>query len=99
MALLTADHKALLRSKVHHSKYDSLVTKLLNGEGLPQELGALELMSATPFTISQILLTVSQNDGEREDARILCSGRSGQDDRKPAASEVCLGYFLGINKG
>ncbi|KAH9990569.1 FAT-domain-containing protein [Russula vinacea] len=35
-------NKALLRHRIPHPKYESLVSKLLNGERLPQELGTLE---------------------------------------------------------
>ncbi|KAH9066494.1 atypical/PIKK/FRAP protein kinase [Lactarius vividus] len=35
-------NKALLRHRIPHPKYENLVSKLLNGERLPQELGTLE---------------------------------------------------------
>ncbi|KAI0272361.1 atypical/PIKK/FRAP protein kinase [Gloeopeniophorella convolvens] len=37
-------NKALLRHRIPHPKYENLVSKLLNGERLPQELGTLELI-------------------------------------------------------
>ncbi len=39
--------QALLRHRIPHPKYESLVSKLLNGERLPQELGTLEYMCVT----------------------------------------------------
>ncbi|KAK0489036.1 phosphatidylinositol 3-kinase [Armillaria novae-zelandiae] len=36
---------ALVRNRIPHVKYENLITKLLNGEQLPQEPGVLELLS------------------------------------------------------
>ncbi|KAF9561208.1 phosphatidylinositol 3-kinase [Agrocybe pediades] len=43
-------NKCLLRNKISHSKYENLISKLLNGERLPQDAGVLELLenSKTP---------------------------------------------------
>ncbi|KAK0217827.1 phosphatidylinositol 3-kinase [Armillaria fumosa] len=38
-------NKALVRNRIPHVKYENLITKLLNGEQLPQEPGVLELLS------------------------------------------------------
>ncbi|KAF9525319.1 phosphatidylinositol 3-kinase [Crepidotus variabilis] len=37
-------NKCLLRNRVPHPKYENLISKLLNGERLPQEAGVLELL-------------------------------------------------------
>ncbi|KAI0046207.1 atypical/PIKK/FRAP protein kinase [Auriscalpium vulgare] len=37
-------NKVLLRNRIPHPKYENLISKLLNGERLPQELGTLELI-------------------------------------------------------
>ncbi|KAI0040710.1 atypical/PIKK/FRAP protein kinase [Auriscalpium vulgare] len=37
-------NKVFLRNRIPHPKYENLISKLLNGERLPQELGALELI-------------------------------------------------------
>ncbi|KAI0316749.1 atypical/PIKK/FRAP protein kinase [Amylostereum chailletii] len=37
-------NKVLIRTRFTNAKYESLISKLLNGERLPQELGALELI-------------------------------------------------------
>jgi FKBP12-rapamycin complex-associated protein len=34
--------QSLLRSRIPHPKYENLISKLLNGERLPQEAGVLE---------------------------------------------------------
>jgi len=36
--------KCLLRNRIPHPKYETLISKLLNGERLPQEAGVLELL-------------------------------------------------------
>ncbi|TFY65865.1 hypothetical protein EVG20_g5221 [Dentipellis fragilis] len=36
--------KVLARNRIPHPKYENLISKLLNGERLPQELGTLELI-------------------------------------------------------
>lgn len=33
-----------MRNRIQHPKYENLITKLLNGERLPQETGVLELL-------------------------------------------------------
>ncbi|KAI0064021.1 atypical/PIKK/FRAP protein kinase [Artomyces pyxidatus] len=37
-------NKVLMRNRIPHPKYENLISKLLNGERLPQELGTLELI-------------------------------------------------------
>ncbi|KDR80665.1 hypothetical protein GALMADRAFT_222261 [Galerina marginata CBS 339.88] len=37
-------NKCLLRNRIPHPKYENLISKLLNGERLPQEAGVLELL-------------------------------------------------------
>ncbi|KIM44660.1 hypothetical protein M413DRAFT_25110 [Hebeloma cylindrosporum] len=37
-------NKCLLRNRIPHPKYETLISKLLNGERLPQEAGVLELL-------------------------------------------------------
>ncbi|KAK7686283.1 hypothetical protein QCA50_010507 [Cerrena zonata] len=37
--------KCLVRNRINHPRYDSLIGKLLNGERLPQEAGAPEIIS------------------------------------------------------
>ncbi|KIK08874.1 hypothetical protein K443DRAFT_655406 [Laccaria amethystina LaAM-08-1] len=37
-------NKCLLRNRIPHPKYENLISKLLNGERLPQETGVLELL-------------------------------------------------------
>ncbi|KAF9482580.1 atypical/PIKK/FRAP protein kinase [Pholiota conissans] len=37
-------NKCLVRNRIPHLKYESLISKLLNGERLPQEAGVLELL-------------------------------------------------------
>lgn len=36
--------QCLLRNRISHPKYENLISKLLNGEHLPQETGVLELL-------------------------------------------------------
>jgi hypothetical protein len=36
--------QCLLRNRIPHPKYENLISKLLNGERLPQETGILELL-------------------------------------------------------
>ena len=36
--------QCLLRNRIHHPRYENLITKLLNGERLPQESGIHELL-------------------------------------------------------
>jgi len=40
----TRRQQCLMRSKIPHPKYENLIYKLLNGERLPQDAGALELL-------------------------------------------------------
>ncbi|KAF9240696.1 phosphatidylinositol 3-kinase [Melanogaster broomeanus] len=37
-------NKCLLRNRIHHPRYENLITKLLNGERLPQESGLQDLL-------------------------------------------------------
>ncbi|KIK95251.1 hypothetical protein PAXRUDRAFT_33077 [Paxillus rubicundulus Ve08.2h10] len=37
-------NKCLLRNRIHHPRYENLITKLLNGERLPQESGIHDLL-------------------------------------------------------
>lgn len=44
--------QALLRKNVIHPKYENLISKLLNGERLPQEAGVLELLFVSSSLLS-----------------------------------------------
>ena len=46
--------KCLLRNRIPHPKYETLISKLLNGERLPQEAGVLELLYAFSTLLSFI---------------------------------------------
>jgi FKBP12-rapamycin complex-associated protein len=41
---LTERSQCLMRGKIPHPKYENLISKLLNGERLPQDAGVLELL-------------------------------------------------------
>ncbi|KAF9223956.1 phosphatidylinositol 3-kinase [Gyrodon lividus] len=40
-------NKCLLRNRIHHPRYENLITKLLNGERLPQESGIHDLLESS----------------------------------------------------
>jgi len=44
--------KCLLRNRIPHPKYETLISKLLNGERLPQEAGVLELLYVFSILLS-----------------------------------------------
>ncbi|KAI0825631.1 FAT domain-containing protein [Irpex lacteus] len=45
--------KALRRNRVSHVKYESLITKLLNGERLPQDSSALDILSTEGAKVTE----------------------------------------------
>ena len=52
--------QCLLRNRIPHPKYESLISKLLNGERLPQETGALEFLSVSGLLIAWVFLTCTR---------------------------------------
>lgn len=73
--------QCLLRNRIPHAKYENLISKLLNGERLPQESGVLELMYASAFLIFILGLTAIPSQAERkQDPRVLCPGGGYKDE-------------------
>ncbi|THH04859.1 hypothetical protein EW145_g5218 [Phellinidium pouzarii] len=46
-------NKALLKNRVHNAKYEALITKLLNGERLPQEGNSLDVLQLDSTSVPE----------------------------------------------